>query len=105
MSDETETVVIFRKWRENDDIIALFPELPSDLFGQFCDAYEHVGQHGGADYRGVVQITTPATAEESAELARELARIGYQLRPLRRASSWHHQHRVKTARKLWLKSK
>ena len=103
MSDET--VVIFRKWKDIGTVIALFHELPSDLWGYFCDAYEHVGQHGGADYRGVVQITTPATEKESASLARELKGIGYRLRPLRRASSWHHQHRVKAARKLWLKSK
>ena len=40
------TVVVFRKWKTNGDIIALFPELPADNEGYLCDSYEHVGQHG-----------------------------------------------------------
>ena len=43
-------VVVFRRWKDGGNIIALFPELPADLYGNHCDAYEHVGQHGGADW-------------------------------------------------------
>jgi|SRR5579863_9279031 len=94
---ESLTIVVFRKWREIGTVIALFPELPSDLYGYFCDAYEHVGQHGGADYFGVVQQTTPATSEESDGLTEELTRIGYCLKPIQRASWRHHQKRRMTA--------
>lgn len=90
--------VVFRKWRDTGDVIALFPELPSDIYGRFCESYEHVGQHGGADYHGVVRQTFPATPEESAALSVELNRIGYRLMPLSRASWRHHERRREEAR-------
>ena len=89
--------VVFRRWRDNGDVIALFPELPSDLYGEYCDAYETVGQHGGADYFGVIQQTTPCSSEQSADLATELRRIGYNLRPIRRTSRVHHDNRRQLA--------
>ena len=63
------TAVVFRKWKDTGTILALFPELPSDLHGCFCDSYETVGQHGGADYFGVVANTTPAAPAEYESLA------------------------------------
>ena len=104
MSDDTApiTLVVFRRWREGNggDIIALFPELPADHKGRFCDAYEHVGQHGGADYHGVVQAARPVTPDETAPLLRELERIGYRLKPIKRASHKRHEARRATARSL-----
>jgi hypothetical protein len=90
-------LVVFRKWKENGDVIALFPALPSDLYGDYCDAYEHVGQHGGADYHGVVQHTRPCSLNDAADLVTELRRIGYILRPIRRASRVHHEARRQLA--------
>ena len=89
--------IVFRRWKENGDIIALFPELPADIFGDFCDAYESIGQHGGADYFGVIQQTRPCSLNDAANLAAELTRIGYRLRPIRRASYVHHERRRRTA--------
>ena len=99
MDNET-TLVVFRRWRDNSDIIALFPEIPTDLNGWYCEAYEHVGQHGGADYYGVIQATRPATDEEASSLAEELTRIGYNLQPIKRASQTVHERRRATARAL-----
>lgn len=93
-------VVVFRKWLDCGDIIALFPEQPADINGWFCDAYEHVGQHGGAEYHGVIRRTRPAHADEYANLADELRHIGYALRPIRRASWRHHTKRRRAARKV-----
>lgn len=84
--NEQETLVIFRRWRDTGDIIALFPELPSDYRGHFCDAYEHVGQHGGADFLGIIQATRPVTDADAKDLIEELTRIGYRLKPIKRAS-------------------
>lgn len=100
MSDDTRpiTAVLVRKWRDNGDVIALFPELPSDYLGHFVDSYMHVGQHGGADYHGVIQATTAATAEDAADLIRELERIGYRLKVIKRASRRVHEARRKTAK-------
>ena len=93
-------LVVFRRWQENGGIIALFPELPSDYQGHFCDAYEHVGQHGGADYHGVIMATKPVSEEDADPLARELERIGYRLLPINRASRRIHEARRATARNL-----
>lgn len=91
------TLVVFRRWKENGDIIALFPELPSDINGFYCDSYEHVGQHGGADYYGVIEATKPVRNKDAKELARELTRIGYRLKPIKRASYRMHEVRRATA--------
>jgi hypothetical protein len=90
--------VVFRKWKDVGTVIALFPELPSDLCGSYCDSYERIGQHGGADYHGVVQYTVPATRAEYGSLARELRRIGYRLRTVKRVSRCLHERRRKVAR-------
>jgi hypothetical protein len=99
MNDEP-TLVIFRKWRDTGDVIALFPAVPSDAQGLLCEAFEQVGQHGGADYHGVVAATRPVTAEEAVPLAGELARIGYRLQPIQRASRRVHEARSSEARRL-----
>jgi hypothetical protein len=100
MSNDTQpiTLVIFRRWKDTGDLIALFPELPADYHARFVDSYMHVGQHGGADYHGVIQATTAATAEDAADLRRELERIGYVLKPIQRASRRVHEARRATAR-------
>jgi len=74
-----QTLTIFRKFKEGD-IIALFPEVKWDRQGLFCSSYQHIGQHGSADYQGVVSITTLATPEEYRELKEELESIGYTLK-------------------------
>jgi hypothetical protein len=92
-------LVVFRRWKDCGTVIALFPEIPADIHGSFCEAYEHVGQHGGADFHGVIQATVPVQPVEAADLAEELARIGYNLRPVRRTSRTHHDRRRQAARR------
>jgi hypothetical protein len=71
--------VVLRRWRaQPKSIIALFPDEMADYRGN-VDSYEHVGQHGGADYSRVIRITTPVReidAEVDA-LLQELESIGY----------------------------
>ena len=104
MSDESApvTLVVFRRWpgSSGGDIIALFPAQPADYLGRFCDAYEHIGQHGGADYYGVIEETNPVSDDEAADLIRELERIGYRLKSIKRVSRKHHDARRATARSL-----
>lgn len=88
-----KTLVIFRRFKDNGDIIALFPEEPHDLLGRYCVSYMRVGQHAGADYPGVIRASTPAKRSEYASLARELRRIGYKLRIGNRASPVSHKAR------------
>ena len=88
----SETVVIFRKdrtgWR---DTFALFPELPSDNYGRYCTAYQHIGQHCAADYHGCIANSDPAAPEEYADLYEELERRGYNLTVRRRATPEMHE--------------
>jgi hypothetical protein len=93
-------IVVFRKWRHSGDIIALFPTQPEDLNGLYCNSYEHIGQHGGADYYRVILSTTPASVAESTALAEELTRIGYNLKPIKRAMPCHHEQRCEAAKVL-----
>lgn len=94
------TLVVFRKWRDCGTVIALFPEVPSDIYGHFCEAYEHVGQHGGADYFGVIQATKPVGPAEAMPLIEELTRIGYRLKTIKRASHAAHERRRAAAREI-----
>jgi hypothetical protein len=92
--------VVFRRWQDHSgDVIALFPETPADVHGRYCDSFMHVGQHGAADYHGVIQHTVPVGPKQYAELAEELWRIGYDLRPVKHASWRHHDKRRETARR------
>lgn len=75
---ENTTPVVFRVWNACPcDIIALFPALAADNQGYYCESYQHVGQHGPADYKGCIKTTRPATKKEAAPLLAELRRIGY----------------------------
>lgn len=80
--EEDITRVVFRRWPKSQGggIIALFPDIPSDLAGRFCLSYEHVGQHSGADYRGMIGSTRPAAPFEYRPLQDELTSIGYDLK-------------------------
>ena len=75
MSKPEPVKVIFRMW--GSSVIALFPEIDADRNPHHCLSYEHVGQHGGADYTGIIAKSRPAKPKEYADLRRELIRQGY----------------------------
>lgn len=74
---EPKTVVVFRKYKDNGAILALFPFVDEGNYKVSC--YEHQGQHGLADYAHCIAITNPAGTDEYAKLQRELESIGYDL--------------------------
>ena len=79
-SEGEEVRAVLRLWQETGAAIALFPDLPADLTGRYCLSYEHVGQHGAADYAAVVAATRPAAPDEYRELKAELEdHYGYRL--------------------------
>ena len=86
------TIVIFRTDREGI-VFALFPELPSDTYGSYCTAYQHVGQHCAADFQGCVAQSRPAKADEYTALFNELERRGYHLQVHQWATSVMHERR------------
>lgn len=69
------TKVVFRQFKDNGDVIALFPEIPATLNPDTMLSYMHVGQHGAAT--DVIGITKPAAVDDYAALERELKSVGY----------------------------
>lgn len=65
------TRVVFRKWKEDGDIIALFPDDINPHDGTVT-SYMHVGQHGAAGYACVIAATQPTTESEYRSLLHEL---------------------------------
>ena len=62
--------------RADGQIIALFPDIPWSEDGSVT-SYMHVGQHGAAYYKQVIDSTTPASEEDYSALLAELETIGY----------------------------
>ena len=93
-----DTIVIFRKDRDGwKDCFALFPELPADVFGNFCTCFQHVGQHCEADYQGCIAASDPAKPDEYADLYMELEMRGYHLIVRNRATPEMHERRRRFA--------
>jgi len=77
MSEEV-TIVVFRKWKKQQGVIALFPFLKWNSSGLIM-SYEIIGEHGGADYDAVMKQTTKAKPSEFAQTERVLIARGYEL--------------------------
>lgn len=76
------TTVVFRKFKDGD-VIALFPELTNNRTYRI-KSYEHVGQHGEADYPEIIRCTSPAEPEEYYDLLTELKRYYNYIPTIRR---------------------
>lgn len=88
MSKSKAVPVIFRAFKDNGHVIALFPTQVGDCRDRSVMSYMHVGQHGAADL-GVISRTRPATAQEAAQLAKELRAKPYEyvLKPAKKVST------------------
>lgn len=98
--DKHITEVIFRKFRNGGDIIAIFPALlGTEKWWIDCRSYQHVGQHGACtlDY---VSITRPATFEEVTPLFKELENLGYNLKRIPAMRQQHLQARKQACERL-----
>lgn len=85
--DTDKTVVIFRVFKDSDNVLALFPFEPGDNKPGTCSSYMHMGQHSSADYNHCLDITRPAKANEYESLRKELENhVGYNLRIRKRAT-------------------
>ncbi len=93
-ADGIPTSVVFRRFRRIvspdkpimladtfGELIALFPFIPANDNATHCMSYQHVGQHGAADYRHMMEITIPVLPEDEEKMALkvELENIGYEL--------------------------
>jgi hypothetical protein len=102
--DKEKTIVIYRTWKnKNKSVIALFPEIPTDSNGIYCSSYEHIGQHGAAEYSGVIEQTTPSKPKEYKALHKELKTIGYNLIIKNKISPKMDKNRkIEADRALWV---
>jgi hypothetical protein len=91
-----QVVVIFRR-DTSGECFALFPELPADQFGNFCTAYQHVGQHCAADYDRCIAASDPVEPADYKRLYDELERRGYNLVVGRRVTPEMHERRRRIA--------
>ena len=79
--------VILRRWRSGaQSLIALFPDIESTE-GAIM-SYEHIGQHGSADYHHVLKQTTSVAGSnpDVQELLAELRSLGYAPKVYKRAA-------------------
>lgn len=83
--------VIFRKYKDNGDIVAIFPGIAADYNGTYCMCYEHIGQHGSCSYSYMMNITSPATEGEYMDLYKELINVGYDMQIAKRQSNKDRQ--------------
>ena len=91
-----KTKVIFRTFRASGDTIALFPEIPADRHGDFCQSHPQGARSPmGTEF---VSRTRQATEEEIAPLRAELEAIGYtELQTVHRVTFAMHRARRKEA--------
>lgn len=80
---EQVTEVVFRVFKTDGDVVALFPNEIADLEGN-CMSYQRIGQHGAATYNHCISISRPAMPAEYASLKRELESIGYILKIIKK---------------------
>jgi len=89
LKDSEITPVVFRVWPDTGDVLALFPFI--DEGNGLCSSYEHLGQHGAADYTACILKTRQAAEHEYLRLHQELTEMGYALRVyVRRPSGMRH---------------
>ena len=88
---DTTTTVIFRTFPDGD-VIALMPYELADDDGHIT-SYQHIGQHGAADYHYCIEVSRAAADSERAPLLRELQQIGYIVKEAKRASGAYRRRR------------
>lgn len=69
--------VVFRKFKDDGSIIALFPEMPWSEKNNMVTSYMLLGGHSGADYQGIISISEPAKKDECTRIMNTLEIMGY----------------------------
>lgn len=90
--------IMFRVWRGDSEVFAMFPTLPGTNERHTCTIYVHMGQHGSAGEAIAIASSRPATAQEYGPLLRELTQIydDCELRIVQRASRKMQLERYET---------
>lgn len=73
-----KTKVVFRRWKSDGSVIAIFPQFHGRIPYQ-CLSYEHLRQHGDCAPFHVLKETFECGPTEYQSLKEELEDIGYKL--------------------------
>jgi hypothetical protein len=84
MKDTNKTKVIFRKFKDDGQIIAIFPEELGTYSPYTSSSYMSIGQHSSCDPVSLISVTKLAKKSEYKDLARELTNLGYNLQIITR---------------------
>lgn len=90
-----KTKVIFRKFKKDQEIVAIFPEILGNKQYVTCSAYCHNGQHWNVNIFDVIEISIPAKENEYNALKAELENIGYNLEIIKRNRRKFTETRIK----------
>lgn len=90
-----KTKVIFRKFKKDQEIVAIFPEELGNNQYYTCSAYCHFGQHWNVNIFDVINISVPALESEYNALKAELDSIGYDLEIIKRNRRKFTETRIK----------
>jgi hypothetical protein len=82
------TDVIFRKHKDGE-VFAIFPGLVGTSTPYDCSCYAHIGQHSCCDPYWCSRVYKLAKPLEYRDLLKELRRIGYRLRIMKRMTQQH----------------
>lgn len=96
--DKEKTKTVFRFYRRYGEVIALFPQIAGDIFGESCLSYMHIGQHSAADPIIVVKQTRLAVPKEYKPLLKELKQLGYNVQITKKCTYRDQQIRRKNAK-------
>ena len=99
---DKQVVVIFRKFKDDKDVIALFVELPERPNSWYdCLSYMHIGQHGAAHIPTVMENSDPIkTYYGYRDLMAELVSIGYNV-CVADTLTMQHKKSLREAAKKW----
>lgn len=81
--------VVFRKF-DNDEIIALFPEITFGYPHYKMMSYMSIGQHYEVDHHAIIQQTKLATEDEYKTLLKEIEKV-------------YHEYEIKVMKKINIK--
>lgn len=73
-----KTNIVFRRWNDSKEVIAIFPDSPWGLFNDLT-SYMHIGQHGGCSREALEETTQCYNEPDVIALQKELESIGYNL--------------------------
>ena len=94
--DTFKTEMIFRK--DKMGVFALMPYEISSLEGHVT-VYQHIGQHGQADYQGCMRKSVPTNVIEYLDLYNELESLGYNIKITRRMNRNRYLAALQKARR------